>query len=106
MLDLAEMQELQKALQEKYFDKWGGLPPQKAREKLLWMIAEAGEAAQDIKHHGDKRILEDPEARTHFAEEMCDVLMYLNDVLLCYGITPDEVEAIYRKKHDRNMNRW
>ena len=31
---------------------------------------------------------------------------YLNDVLLCYGITPNEVENVYLEKHKRNMSRW
>ena len=39
-------------------------------------------------------------------EEMADVLMYFNDVLLCYDITPEEFAAVYRKKHDTNMSRW
>ena len=51
-------------------------------------------------------ILNDPETRHHFTEEVCDVLMYLNDVLLCYGITPNEVENVYLEKHKRNMSRW
>jgi hypothetical protein len=37
---------------------------------------------------------------------MCDVLMYYNDVLICYDITPDELEKAYRQKHEFNMNRW
>ena len=106
MLGLEQMQKMQIALQEKYKDKWGGLYPEKAKQMLLWMIAEAGEAAQVIKHRGNDRILTEPESRRHFAEEMCDVLMYLNDVLLCYGITPEEIEAIYREKHETNMKRW
>ena len=39
-------------------------------------------------------------------EEMADVLMFYNDVLLCYGITPEELEEVYRAKHERNMTRW
>lgn len=101
-----EMQEIQRQLQEKYRDKWGGLSPRIARDQLLWMMIEAGEAADIIKKQGDEAILEDPKTREHFIEEVCDVLMYLNDVLLCYSITPEEVEEIYRKKHEKNMARW
>lgn len=39
-------------------------------------------------------------------EEMADVLMYYNDVLLCYGITADELKEAYASKFQRNMNRW
>lgn len=105
-LDIMKMQELQTELQEKYFEKWNGLSPEKAREKLLWMIVEAGEAADVIKKCGDSAILSDSEERRHFIEEMCDVLMYFNDVLLCYSITPEELETVYLEKHHKNMERW
>ena len=36
--DLNKMQEIQKELQEKYFEKWGGLAPEKGKGKLLWMM--------------------------------------------------------------------
>lgn len=101
-----EMQAIQKELQEKYLEQWGGLYPEKAVRMLLWMMAEAGEVADIIKKQGDPAIMEDPETRCHFIEEMCDVMMYFNDVLLCYGITPGEVEKVYREKHERNMQRW
>ena len=104
-LNFAQMQVMQRDLQERYKEKWGGLPPQKAREKLLWMLAEAGEAAEVIKKNGDNAILSDSAARTHFIEEMCDVMMYFNDVLLCYGISPQEFAQVYREKHARNMGR-
>lgn len=101
-----KMQLIQKELQEKYKDKWGGLSPQKGRDKLLWMMIEAGEVADVIKKKGDNSILYDEEVRTHFIEEICDVLMYLNDVTLCYSITPEELEKVYLDKHHKNMERW
>lgn len=101
-----EMQQIQKELQEKYFDKWGGLAPKKGRDSLLWMIIEAGEAADIIKKQGDNAIMEDGETRHAFIEEMCDVMMYFNDVMLCYSVTPEEIEKVYLEKHHRNMNRW
>ena len=105
-LTFTQMQDWQRALQEKYLAKWGGLSPQVGREKLLWMLAEAGEAAQVLKHDGDDGVLHDAAVREHFIEEMCDVLMYCNDVLLCYGVTPQELSQIYEKKFNRNMARW
>ena len=105
-LNLEDMQQIQKELQAKYLEKWGGLSPKIGRDKLLWMMIEAGEVADIIKKKGDDAILNDPETRHHFTEEVCDVLMYLNDVLLCYGITPNEVENVYLEKHKRNMSRW
>ncbi len=44
-----KMQEIQKELQEKYKDKWDPLSPHRGRDKLLWMMIEAGEIADVIK---------------------------------------------------------
>ena len=41
-----------------------------------------------------------------FIEEMADVLMYFNDVMLCYGITEEELKEAYTEKFKRNMTRW
>lgn len=101
-----DMQEIQRELQEKYKGKWKALCPEVGREKLLWMMIEAGEVADIIKKRGDANIMQDAETRTHMIEEMCDVMMYFNDVMLCYGIEPKELEAVYREKHERNLKRW
>lgn len=103
---LEEMRAIQKELQEKYRDQWGGLRPEVGRDSLLWMMIEAGEAADVIKKEGDQAIVSDAGTRRHFIEELCDVMMYLNDTLLCYDITPEEVEEVYLAKHRRNMSRW
>ena len=36
-----DMQAIQKELQEKYYEQWGGLYPEKAARMLLWMFCEA-----------------------------------------------------------------
>ena len=59
-----------------------------------------------MKKHGDQSILCDADVRGHFVEEMCDVLMYFNDVMLCYNVSPQEIARAYREKHCRNMERW
>jgi len=100
------MQELQRRLQEKYLDKWGGLSPEKSIEKLLWLYGELGEAADIVKKSGSGAIMADEQTRHHFVEEMCDVLMYFNDVLICYGITPEELREVYIRKFEENMGRW
>lgn len=105
-LDFEGMQAIQRELQERYKDKWEHVDPAHGRNKLLWMLAEAGEAIQIIKKKGDDRIVSDPEMRRDFIEELCDVMMFLNDVCLCYDIKPEEIEKIYRAKHERNMKRW
>ena len=103
---LNEMQAIQRELQEKYKDKWSPLSPETGRSPLLWMMIEAGEVADIIKKRGDRAIMEDAEVRHDFVEEICDVFMYLNDVMLCYGVTPEELQKVYLAKHQRNMTRW
>ena len=105
-ISIEQMQQMQLRLHEKYKDSWSPLCPETAKDRLLWMMAEVGEAAQIIKKDGDTAIMEDPEVRAHFVEEMADVLMYFNDVLISYGITPGEVGGEYVKKFERNLNRW
>ncbi len=105
-MTLNGMQWMQRRLQEKYKNKWGGLSPEKACEKLLWLYGELGEAADIIKKKSGNSIMHDNDIRKHFIEEMCDVMMYFNDVLLCYDITPEEFAEIYLDKHKKNMRRW
>lgn len=102
----AEMQNIQRELQEKYFDQWGGLSPERGREWILWMMGEVGEVIDVLKKNGEDKIMEDPEVRRHFIEELCDVMMYFNDLMICYGITPEELEQVYLEKHRKNMSRW
>lgn len=49
-----EMQEIQKELQEKYKDQWGGLSPEKAADKLLALYGELGEVGDVIKKTAPK----------------------------------------------------
>jgi len=101
-----EMQEMQKLLQEKYKDKWEPIGPETGQNKLLWMIGEIGEVIDIIKQNGGTKASADSELRKELVEEMADVLMYYNDVLLCFGITADELKEIYAAKFERNMKRW
>lgn len=101
-----EMLGMQKALQEKYKDKWHALSPTVANDQLLWMICEIGEVIDIVKKHGGEKACHDPELRSHLVEELADVLMYYNDILLCYGITSDELKKAYEEKHRKNMGRW
>lgn len=105
-INFTKMQEIQKELQEKYKDKWEKLTPEIGHKQLLWMFIEAGEVADIIKKEGDEAIMNNSEVRKHFVEELCDVMMYFNDVMLCYDITPEELTKEYLAKHDRNMKRW
>ena len=54
-----EMLEMQKALQEKYTDKWEGISPEIGKNKLLWMVGEIGEVIDVIKKNGDHKACEE-----------------------------------------------
>ena len=101
-----EMLEMQRTLQEKYKDKWESIGPETGKNKLLWMIGEIGEVIDIVKKNGGTQACTEPELRTQLIEEMADVLMYYNDVLLCYGITSDELKESYKEKFETNMKRW
>lgn len=106
MLDfgIGEMQEMQMALQEKYKEQWEPVNPETGKNKLLWMIGEVGEVIDIIKKNGHEKAM--GPLREDLVEELADVLMYYNDVLLSYGITPQELKESYVKKFRRNMDRW
>ncbi len=101
-----EMLQMQKELQEKYKDKWEAISPEAGKHKLLWMIGEVGEVIDIVKKNGGEKAAADTELREHLVEELADVLMYFNDVLLCYGISADELKDSYVRKFERNMKRW
>lgn len=101
-----DMLTMQQELQEKYKDKWEPICPEAGKHKLLWMIGEIGEVIDIIKKNGDTKAVEDVALREHLIEEMADVLMYYNDVLLCYGISEEELKEAYVTKFEKNMKRW
>lgn len=105
-LDMQEMKQLQQALQERYAGWWEPVDPEHGKNKILWMVAELGEAIQVVKRHPAGEIMEHGKIRADFVEEMADVLMYFNDILLCFDIAPEEFEVVYRAKHARNLTRW
>lgn len=101
-----EMLQMQKQLQEKYKDKWEGISPEVGQNKLLWLVGEIGEVIDIVKKHGGAAASSDEDIRKQLIEELADVLMYYNDVLLCYGISSEELKAAYVEKFERNMTRW
>ena len=103
---LNEMLAMQRELQDKYKDKWEPISPETGKNKLLWMIGEIGEVIDIIKKNGSENTVSDDTLREQLIEELADVLMYYNDVLLCYGITADELKRSYTNKFRRNMTRW
>ena len=103
---MEEMLQMQRALQEKYKHKWEPICPETGKNKMLWMLAELGEAIQIIKRHSSTELMQNGGIRYDFVEELADVLMYFNDIMLCYDISQDEFERVYRAKHESNLSRW
>ena len=101
-----EMLKMQKALQEKYKDQWKPICPDRGKDQLLWMIGEIGEVIDIVKKHGGEKASREAELRENLIEELADVLMYFNDVLLCYGISAEELKQTYVSKFEKNMKRW
>ena len=105
-LSVSEMLDMQKKLQDKYSNIWEKICPETGRNKLLWMIGEIGEVIDIEKKSGPDKIMHDEKIRAHFVEECADVLMYLHDIMLCYGIEPEEMRKAYTEKFEKNMHRW
>ena len=103
---IKEMQDMQKILQDKYKHKWEPICAEIGQNKLLWMIGEIGEVIDIVKKNGGAKASTDESLRKNLIEEMADVLMYYNDVMLCYGITVDELKQAYTEKFEKNMKRW
>lgn len=101
-----DMLDMQRQLQERYRGQWEPIGPETGKNKLLWMIGEIGEVIDIVKKHGGETACADEATRAHLVEELADVLMYYHDVLLCYGITSEELKAAYTEKFQRNMRRW
>lgn len=101
-----EMKEMQRKLQEKYKEQWEGISPEVGKNKLLWMIGEVGEVIDIVKKQGDRNACQNEAVRKELIEELADVLMYYNDVLLCYDISSEDLKSAYIEKFKKNMKRW
>ncbi len=101
-----EMQEMQRALQDRYKNRWEPICVETGANKLLWMVGEIGEVIDIVKKNGGLNAATDEKLRKDLIEEMADVLMYYNDVMLCYGITAEELKQTYVEKFEKNLERW
>ncbi|MBP3577120.1 MAG: nucleotide pyrophosphohydrolase [Lachnospiraceae bacterium] len=104
--DINEMLTMQRTLQDCYKSIWEPIGPETGQNKLLWMIGEIGEVIDIVKKNGGTKAGSDTKLRKDLVEELADVLMYYNDVLLCYGISAEELKKAYTEKFERNMTRW
>ncbi len=104
-INIKEKLEMSRVLWEKHKDTWSDMSPEHGKIFLLYMIEEMGEVISIIKKKGDDEIMNNPEVRSRFIEEMCDIMMYYSDVLNRYGVSSEEYSAVYREKFEKNMGR-
>jgi len=104
-LKFSEIMAMQKQLQDKHEGKWTPLTPEYGRSCLLWMVEELGEVVSIIKKNDIELIMHDGKIRSELTEEFVDILMFMNDALICYGITANDFCDAYTKKHAKNMSR-
>lgn len=104
-IKISDMMDMQMELWEQHKDKWSPMEAEYGRNFILWMMEEMGECIAIIKKKGDTAIMEEKSVRSAFVEELSDVLMYYFDILLRYGVTPEEISNAYIKKHNKNMGR-
>ncbi|MBP5231257.1 MAG: nucleotide pyrophosphohydrolase [Clostridia bacterium] len=77
--------------------------PEYGAYKLLWTVGEIGEVIDVLKKNGASAVMDEPAVRAHFTEELSDVLMYLSDVLICFGVNASELKDAYRAKVLRHL---
>lgn len=104
-LTISQMMRMQQELFEPHKDQWSPMEPEYGKNFILYMVEEMGEVIAILKKKGSGAVLSDPEVRAAFLEEMADVLMYYNDVLLRFHVTPEEISQAYLRKHSQNMGR-
>jgi len=104
-ISISEMMDMQMELWNMNKDIWNKMEPTQARNMMLWMIEEIGEAIAIIKKKGEMEIMENGEVRESFIEEMVDIMMYYSAVMLRLEITPEEYASIYHKKQNKNKER-
>lgn len=104
-LSISDMMRMQRKLFERNKDHWSPMEPEYGRDFILYMMEEVGEVIAILKKKGSREVVEDPAVRAAFLEEMADVLMYYQEILLRFHVTPEEISEAYERKHLRNMGR-
>lgn len=103
-LSFSEIFQMQRELQARH-PEWGGLPPENAKNSLLWAFEEMGEVVAIFKKKPLEQMLSQGSVRSCFLEETCDVLMYLSDMMLALNVTPEELGEAFRGKFRYNTKR-
>ncbi len=103
-INFTDMIQMQKDLHEVH-KHWSRLEPRIAKNHVLYMVEEIGEVIAILKKKGETAIMEDENVRANFCTELADVLMYYNDILVCFDIKPEEISKAYVDKFNYNVKR-
>ncbi len=104
-ISISQMMAMQKELYALHAGQWSPPEPEYGKEFMLYLVEELGEAIGILKKKGVAAITEDWTTRKAFLEEMADVLMYYNEILIRFQVSPEEISAAYVEKHWRNLGR-
>lgn len=104
-LSISQMMDMQRSLFLPHKNSWSPMEPEYGKDFILYMMEEVGETIAILKKKGCDAVVDDPEVRAAFLEEMADVLMYYHDILLRFHVAPEEISEAYFQKHKRNMGR-
>ena len=102
---LRDLFDMQAKLYEKNKERWQDMDVTHAKDHLLYMIEELGEAIAILKKQKEKAIMHDAVTREAFVTEMSDVLMYYVEALRRFQVTPEELGTAYIQKFQKNMSR-
>lgn len=96
-----QMQKIKKELQKSCDAKRESNCPQLGQNKLLWMMGEMAEVTEIVRNNGDMRIMQDTEVRKQFVEELYEVVMYVNEMMQYYDITPQDLQEVHAEKQTK-----
>ena len=102
---IGEMQQMQKALQEKYRHKWEPICPDVGKSELLWMIGEIGEVIDIVKKHGGENAAANEDVRVQLVEERPTSSCTTTTFCSAMG-SARELKRAYTEKFEKNMTRW
>lgn len=97
-LKISDMLNLSYKLWEKHSDTWAPMKPEYAETFIFYLIEEIGESIAIIKKKGEAEIMNTPEIKEHFVEELGDVLMYFMNVLNRFNMSHEEFSKVYLEK--------
>jgi len=96
-----QMQTIKKELQESCDAKRESNCPIQGQNELLWTLGGIAEVTEIVRDNGDMRIMQDMEVRKQFVEELYEVVMYVNDMMQYYDITPQDLQEVHAEKQTK-----